>query len=361
MGVYSTIACSQSFSLRTSNSFETPRSGVKFNLHLRSQAIDSNSTVIYGDEGIVLPTNINHFQELNDLEVFTATTMGLGLWRLRPIMRPNIKAIAARMEGIIRQCCMDDDLHTGHTGEFEYWDTLDPTGEKDHSDPFFATTTRDPENGDSRYPRFQIENRVYVSRVFRKIHMELASRQDGIQSFRLIMYPRIRFDLPILYMNVIADSKRIRLAIADTSPVRWDKSLPDFYSEAVNHLQSHYCTQRALPTWGQEFFSSFCVNISPTNIEETYQFFAYICSLTRLHLEVARLLKPVNSYRVQKVTEITECHSRFCTGQLKDCPTRPILGSAFGDIKAEKYLRTFTYDSFSSAARHFNVSRNGRQ
>lgn len=38
-----------------------------------------------------------------------------------------------------------------------------------------------PERKDPRWPRMQLENRCYQSTVFRKLHLELAHRQDGLQ------------------------------------------------------------------------------------------------------------------------------------------------------------------------------------
>jgi hypothetical protein len=39
----------------------------------------------------------------------------------------------------------------------------------------------DPAKGQEGYPRLLIENRAYCSTVFRKLHLELAHRQDGMQ------------------------------------------------------------------------------------------------------------------------------------------------------------------------------------
>ena len=39
----------------------------------------------------------------------------------------------------------------------------------------------DPVKGQEGYPRLLIENRAYCSQVFRKLHIELARRQDGMQ------------------------------------------------------------------------------------------------------------------------------------------------------------------------------------
>ena len=40
------------------------------------------------------------------------------------------------------------------------------------------------------YPRLLVENRVYSSRVFRKLHLEVAHRQDGLQVLHMVLYPR---------------------------------------------------------------------------------------------------------------------------------------------------------------------------
>ena len=39
----------------------------------------------------------------------------------------------------------------------------------------------DPAKGEEGYPRMLIENRAYCTNVFRKLHIELAHRQDGLQ------------------------------------------------------------------------------------------------------------------------------------------------------------------------------------
>jgi len=39
----------------------------------------------------------------------------------------------------------------------------------------------DPQKGEQGFPRLLIENRAYASRAFRKLHLELAHRQDGLQ------------------------------------------------------------------------------------------------------------------------------------------------------------------------------------
>ena len=48
----------------------------------------------------------------------------------------------------------------------------------------------DPQKGEEGYPRLMVENRMYSSRVFRKLHLEVAWRQDGLQVMHGVLYPR---------------------------------------------------------------------------------------------------------------------------------------------------------------------------
>lgn len=59
-----------------------------------------------------------------------------------------------------------------------YLDSMDP--KQEYGDWSYADI-EDPERTDSRWPRMQIENRCYQSREFRKLHMEVAYRQDGLE------------------------------------------------------------------------------------------------------------------------------------------------------------------------------------
>jgi len=273
--------------------------------------------------------------------------LGLGLWRLRPLIRPKIATLAARIEKTILQCCFEDGLAATAAGEFEYWDTSDPSGEKDSMDPFFATNAFYPSKGEIGYPRFQLENRLYTSRVFRKIHIELAVRQDGLQVLHVVFFPSLNFDLPILCMDVVAKDEDISLAIVDTSPVRWDNSLPDFYSDSVDLLKNQAKlndSNRNLPDWFRMISSRLCIGIKPSSELEFNQFINYTCSLTRFHLEVARSIAPIKQDDINQVNEIYACQRRFCDSQIKNEKTCKILLAAFGRDKADKYMRGFMFD-----------------
>merc|ERR1719335_1251348 len=65
----------------------------------------SNGQGMYEDEEIRLPPEIFTSQAHIDQEVLAANLLGLGLWRLRPVIKPKLSTFSARIEGIIRQCC----------------------------------------------------------------------------------------------------------------------------------------------------------------------------------------------------------------------------------------------------------------
>lgn len=61
---------------------------------------------------------------------------------------------------------------------WDFCDSVDPARELDGwawSDVPF------PESGEEGWPRLMLENRIYCSRVFRKLHVEVGFRQDGLQ------------------------------------------------------------------------------------------------------------------------------------------------------------------------------------
>ncbi len=58
-------------------------------------------------------------------------------------------------------------------------DSLDPLQELYEGLSYMSVD--DPTKGAPNYPRLLIENRCYSTRVFRKIHFEVAWQQDGLQ------------------------------------------------------------------------------------------------------------------------------------------------------------------------------------
>lgn len=218
-------------------------------------------------------------------------------------------------------------------------DTMDPKGS--HS---MSYNLPDPEKGDPAWPRMQIENRVYESYCFRKLHIEVAVQQDGLQVFHCVMYPRNIFDLPILSIDFVAYKGRPTFAIADPCPVTSNLQLPPLYVNSVLSLQKKYnvSTNSAIPEWGKSIFSECCVQIRPESSEDVGNFVKYLLALAHFHVQYARLATPVSSLERRK--EIYESHVRYSTMQRSNDKTLGILEKRFGSERAQDYMSNMMFD-----------------
>ena len=108
-----------------------------------------------------------------------AELMRMGSWRLARLAIPQIELLVSQIEAAFRDILTDlrpvrvDDK----SGPFMYMDTMDVRNK--HS---MAQNLPDPAKTDAAWPRMQIENRVYESFCFRKLHIEVAVQQDGVYS-----------------------------------------------------------------------------------------------------------------------------------------------------------------------------------
>lgn len=75
-----------------------------------------------------------------------------------------------------------------------------------------------------------MENRMYQSQKFQKLHIGLGVRQDGMQFLHCMMLPKQDYDLPIFSVFMIG-MKRISLAFVDLCPATPDQILPDMFHE----------------------------------------------------------------------------------------------------------------------------------
>ena len=77
--------------------------------------------------------------------------------------------------------------------DLKFADSLDP--ERTIGEYSYVELADPPEGERSAgWPRLLIENRAYCTRVFRKLHVELAARQDGLQA--CILEPCDTFPMP---------------------------------------------------------------------------------------------------------------------------------------------------------------------
>lgn len=83
--------------------------------------------------------------------------------------------------------------------DYLYLDSLDP--KKKHKDWSYLNI-QPPERGEEGWPRLQIENRCYQSEEFRKLHLEVAHRQDGLEVGQYLLPPNqyrcIKLDLGVM-------------------------------------------------------------------------------------------------------------------------------------------------------------------
>ncbi|EFJ50210.1 hypothetical protein VOLCADRAFT_33105, partial [Volvox carteri f. nagariensis] len=191
--------------------------------------------------------------------------------------------------------------------------------------------------------RLLLENRVYCSRAFRKLHVEVGIRQDGLQVLHVVVYPRYNYDLPIFGLDLVLVDGRVTLAIADCCPVRHGLKLPQQYMETMVLLQRTFLegqdpAARRIPDWGAAIFSQLVLCITPSTPEELAAFAKYAVALHRGHLMLSRNAAPLLSPTSGCLCAFCLFRARFCDNQLANKKTRRVLEAAFGKEWADEYM-----------------------
>ncbi|KAL3149332.1 hypothetical protein ABBQ32_002138 [Trebouxia sp. C0010 RCD-2024] len=274
----------------------------------------------------------------------TATeAMGMGSWRLKGAMDPPFEGLTAQIEGLWRHMLEDLRLYPMDR-KYKYMDSLDP---ERTAGVWGYVDIKPPERKDPRWPRMQLENRCYQSTVFRKLHLELAHRQDGLQVVHCVMYPRLEYDLPILSFDMVGKDDRVSLVCIDPCPVAMDRSLPPVYVTLVRELQRQYHldNNRSIPQWGHEIFSDLCIIMRPSEPQEVANFIKYAIALTQAHLQISKQTSTVQSNRASRLAEITKANKRYSEQHLKNSSTRGVLAAAFTPEVADEYMTRVMFDS----------------
>ena len=74
--------------------------------------------------------------------------------------------------------------------------------------------------------RLAIENRCYQTPQFRKLHLELARVNNGLDILHCVMFPNPEYALPIFGSDLVGrGGGSISAAIVDLSPISPDRSL----------------------------------------------------------------------------------------------------------------------------------------
>lgn len=191
------------------------------------------------------------------------------------------------------------------------------------------------ENGDDE--TVYIENYVWESEKFRKIHLEVAQMKSGLDIMHTNMYPRYEYDIPIYGADIVASSKSVGAAIVDVTSIRQDMTLPDQY-EILNILDTDFEEDKKMPEWG-DVFSKYCVFVRPT--EDEYDKFS---NTAFTYLNYHCVISYNTKANVDNIEKNYLGHKHYCEQQRKNTKTRAVLRSIFGEEMADKYINEMLFD-----------------
>lgn len=190
--------------------------------------------------------------------------------------------------------------------------------------------------------RLTIVNRCYQTRVFRKLHLELATVGSNLDILHCVMFPRPEYDLPILGTDIVANSQLVSAAIIDLSPV--GGGLADRYLDglaAVYEKRTGFSQPRDLPGWGT-IFSPLCIFARLTDPQEVDLFMEIAGAYLRFHCAQAQTAESVPE---TNRPQILAGHRHYSAQQQQNDKTRRILEKAFGADFTERYINTVLFDT----------------
>eukprot|EP00210_Caulerpa_lentillifera_P008423 g8035.t1 len=260
--------------------------------------------------------------------------IGMGTWLLRGMMAQEFEFIESEIEGLWRQLLEHGGFALKPMDQrYKMVDSLDPLGKKGEE---FTRETENPKKDSEDYPRMFMENRMYQSQKFQKLHVGVGVRQDGLQFLHCLMLPKPNYDLPV-FSTFIIGMKRISLAYVDLLPATPDQVLPDMFLEGMQLLQMESISSNQLNLkWMSDISSPKMISISPKNEEETCQLLAYIALLCKVYLKTAEIISPINS--PDKIEEIQQGHQKILKKSIENTHLREIINKSFGSEMTDDYL-----------------------
>ena len=182
----------------------------------------------------------------------------------------------------------------------------------------------------------EIENYMWETEKFRKIHLEVAKMKSGLNILHVNMYPRYEYDIPIFGADIVASPKSVGAAIVDISSICEDRSLPESY-QILDIINEEFKESKKMPEWG-DVFSKYCVFVKPT--EEEYEKFINLAfTYLNYHCVISNIAKPTDN-----IEKNYEGHKYYCEKQRKNDKTRRVLKSIFGQEFADKYIEEMLFD-----------------
>lgn len=186
-----------------------------------------------------------------------------------------------------------------------------------------------------------IQNRCYQTPQFRKLHLELAKVGANLDILHCVMFPQPEYDLPMFGADLVGGRGQISAAIADLSPVRASRQLPEAYRSALAELpELQFQNRRDLPPWG-DIFSEVCLFIRPSSPLEESQFLQRVVAYLEIHSQLAIAASPISR---EQQAELLAGQRYYCNQQQQNDKTRRVLERAFGQAWAERYMTTVLFD-----------------
>jgi len=185
--------------------------------------------------------------------------------------------------------------------------------------------------------KVEIENYMWETEKFRKIHLEVAKMKSGLNILHTNMYPRYEYDIPIFGADIVASPKAVGAAIVDISSIREDRTLPDMY-QILDIVNEEFKEDKKMPEWG-DVFSKYCVFVRPT--EDEYQKFVNVTfTYLNYHCAISNITRP----NWDNYSNVYQGHKYYCEKQRKNDKTFRVLKSIFGDEFANKYISEMLFD-----------------
>lgn len=182
-------------------------------------------------------------------------------------------------------------------------------------------------------PTMTITNACYSNRLFRRVHVEHAETNQGLQIMHYVAYPHPEKDIPIFGIDLLYTSEKSIMGILDFSldPQR------DYWKSLFGMVTDKHAiggTPRDLPSWGKSIFSDACVFVQEPDIDA---FTA--CALELQHVYIQ------SSWTAGVVLQgdHADFHHRYSMCQRQNAKTKGMLAASFGNTWAEEYM-TFMFD-----------------
>jgi len=200
-----------------------------------------------------------------------------------------------------------------------------------------------------------IQNSVWRTKSFRKIHIELATffnkkgESTGLDVLHCVVFPdpaTVGHTVPMFGCDLVCVKSKITAAIVDLSPVSSDKKLSPDYIEAFDRRAGKFTAfsaPRDLPEFGKLIFSDRCQFVRPVDDAEESMFISLCREVLSLHCELADLrLGMVHEKR--SVQEAVDGQTYYCEQQSKNDKTRRILNQSFGVEWTDMYMSQVLFD-----------------